>query len=248
MIFLFGLTLTAALAGCFTYLTEKRKIKRVVSKFYHELFEELFLETLTGKRPDPWTIDWSTVSYSRYEFSEEVTDYIKRLAYLDYMRCKDYSRGMRCDIWENSPYGKNEEMYYVIPHMLRQGYYWNLYDPIRWRYIYSAWYQYTVLKDVKMDRNFEQRWKYEVWLQQPKTGGLYQKIFGEELPPNNYPHKGEMIFDYFPNYDEWYGPSSNDPDKLHLVPKGFQKRWLDNLPWFNQKYKKPFLPNRRFGR
>ena len=181
MLVLIGLTVTALLAGCFTYLTERPKVDRVISKIYRSLFEEFLSDTVMGKRPDPWGIDWASVPYSRYGFSERLTEDLKKLAYLDYMRCKDYSRGMKYDIRENCKFGKNEEIYYCIPHMLRQGYYWNLYDPVRWRYIFSAWYQYTVLKNVKMNRDLEQRWKYEVWLQQPKRGGLYQKAFGEEL-------------------------------------------------------------------
>jgi hypothetical protein len=246
MIFLIGLATTALLAGCFTFFTDRPKTTRVIHRMYRKLFEEAFLEPIMGKRPDPWSIDWSTICYSRYQFSEELTNYIKELAVQDYKTCQLYNRGMKYDIRAHCPYGMVNEIYRVVPHMMRQGYYWGLYDPIRWRYTYAAWYMYTLLKDSKMDRDMEQRWKYEVYLQQPRKGGLYQKAFGESLPPNNYPHKGEMIFDYFPSYDDWYGPSSNDPSKLHLeVTSPYRKAFLDDLPWFTQK--RPYI-YRKYGR
>ena len=72
----------------------------------------------------------------------------------------------------------------------------------------------------------------------------------KSLPPTNYPHQGEMMFDYMIDYDEWFGPSSNDPSKLHLEPKFYRRRWLDNVSWFNQRYHRTqrVQRNRTFGR
>ena len=225
---LIGLAVGAIIAGYVAHVTKSPDVNRVAIRI-HRIFEELFVDTLLGKRPDPWEIDWANVIYSRYKFSAELKKDLKSLGYLDYMRCKDYSEDMIFDIFK-AP-GFNSDTYRTIPHMMRQGFRWNLYDAVYWRIRHSAWYQHTVLKNVKMDRNLEQRWKYEVWSQQPRTGGIKQKLFGEELPPNNYPHHGEKIFQYFPDYDIWFGPSSNDKREWRLEPRGSYGRFACSFYW-----------------
>lgn len=235
MILLVGLALTAVFAGCVAYVSEKSNIRpeRVAIRLFNGVFKELFYEVIFGARPNPWTINWATVSYSRYKFSDDLKKKLKDLAYLDYMRCKDYSTDMTHDV-HKLPFGINKYTYTPIPHMLRQGFRWhNLYDPVRWRYIYFSWYQHTVLKRVKMDRELEQRWKYEVYMQQPRKGGLYQKCFGERLPPNNYPHK-KLIFDYLPDYDMWFGPSHNNPRYWRIEPRGHQYWYIHRFLDFHE--------------
>jgi len=241
MSILIGLAVGAVIAGYVAHVTKSSNVNRVAIKI-NRLFGELFMEVLLGKRPDPWDINWAKVSYSRYLFSDELKKDLKDLAYLDYMRCKDYSRDMKYDIRVHCPCGINTDTYRTVPHMSRQGYRWNLYDAIRWRYCHSAWYQYTVLKDVKMDRNLEQRWKYEVWKQQPRTGGIKQKLFGDDPIPNNYPHHGEKIFQYFPDYDIWFGPSSNDKRELRVEPRGSYADFAASFYWDEENIKTHDLP------